>query len=146
MHLLIVVLDKNQNELWQAAQLLAILWALYFLLSVDSNEFANEEYRLVDIMSISILMILMYVWFYFGPTIGGADVKAIMTIGLLTPFTFSLGDTSLTAFETRGFPYPFVVFMNSLLLYLLIPIGLALYNIIKGNIEKPYFQIFLEQK
>ena len=34
-------------------------------------------------------MILMYVWFYFGPTIGGADVKAIMTIGLLTPFTSS---------------------------------------------------------
>ena len=140
------VLDKNQNRFWQAAQLLAILSALYFLLSVDSNEFANEEYRLVDIMSISILMILMYVWFYFGPTIGGADVKAIMTIGLLTPFTFSLGDTSLTAFETRGFPYPFVVFMNSLLLYLLIPIGLALYNIIKGNIEKPYFQIFFGTK
>ena len=53
---------------------------------------------------------------------------------------------SLTAFETRGFPYPFVVFMNSLLLYLLIPIGLALYNIIKGNIEKPYFQIFFGTK
>ena len=136
------VLDENQNRLWQATQLLAILSALYFLVSVDSSEFTNDGYRLIDIMSISILMILMYVWFYFAPTIGGADVKAIMTIGLLTPFTFSLGENSLMAFETRGFPYPFVVFMNSLLLYLLIPIGLAFYNIIKGNIEKPYFQIF----
>ena len=36
--------------------------------------------------------------------------------------------------------------MNSLLLYLLIPIGLAFYNIIKGNIEKPYFQIFFGTK
>ena len=140
------VLDENQNRLWQGTQLLAILSALYFLVSVDSSEFTNDDYRLIDIMSISILMILMYVWFYFGPTIGGADVKAIMTIGLLTPFTFSLGENSLMAFETRGFPYPFVVFMNSLLLYLLIPIGLAFYNIIKGNIEKPYFQIFFGTK
>ena len=88
----------------------------------------------------------MYVWFYFGPTIGGADVKAIMTIGLVVPFTFSIRDNPMMAFETRGFPYPFVVFMNSLLLYLAIPLALAIYNLIKGNIEKPYFQIFLGRK
>ena len=46
------------------------------------------------------------------------------------------------AFETRGFPYPFVVFMNSLLLYLLIPFTLAFYNLFTGTLEKPYFPIF----
>jgi hypothetical protein len=91
-------------------------------------------------------MILMYVWFYFGPTIGGADVKAIMTIGLLTPFTFSINEDPLMAFETRGFPYPFVVFMNSLLLYLLIPITLFFYNLVCRNVEKPYFQMFFGTK
>ena len=84
----------------------------------------------------------MYIWFYFGPTIGGADVKAIMAISLITPFYFSFTDDSLIAFDSRGFPYPLVVFMNSLLLYLLIPLGLAILNIAKGNIEKPFFQIF----
>jgi len=140
------VLDKNQSIVWQIIQVLAILSALYFFVTIDSDEIAHDNYKLVDIISISVLMILMYVWFYFGPTIGGADVKAIMTIGLLTPFTFSINDDPLMAFETRGFPYPFVVFMNSLLLYLLIPITLFFYNLVSRNIEKPYFQMFFGTK
>ena len=137
------VLDSNQIMLWRLAQVLGILGACYFLISVESEEISAENYKLVDIISVSILILLMYAWFYLGPTIGGADVKAIMTIGLVAPFALSFGDNPFTAFETRGFPYPFVVFMNSLLLYLLIPLILAVYNITKGNFEKPYFQIFL---
>ena len=140
------VLDKNQSIVWQVIQVLAILSAIYFFITIDSDEIAYDNYKLLDIISISVLMILMYVWFYFGPTIGGADVKAIMTIGLLTPFTFSINEDPLMAFETRGFPYPFVVFMNSLLLYLLIPITLFFYNLISNNIEKPYFQMFFGTK
>jgi len=136
------VLDNNQMMLWRLAQALGILGATYFLISVESEEISAENYKLVDLASVSILILLMYAWFYLGPTIGGADVKAIMTIGLVAPFTLSIGDNPFTAFETRGFPYPFVVFMNSLLLYLLIPLALAVHNISKGNFEKPYFQIF----
>jgi len=140
------VLDNNQMMLWRAVQVLGILCAAYFLFSVESEELSAQGYKLVDVVSISILILLMYVWFYLGPTIGGADVKAIMTIGLVAPFTLSFGGDTFTAFETRGFPYPFVVFMNSLLLYLLIPLSLAVYNIFKGNLEKPYFQIFFGTK
>ena len=140
------VLDNNQMMLWRALQVLGILCAAYFLFSVESEELSAQDYKLVDVVSISILILLMYVWFYLGPTIGGADVKAIMTLGLVTPFTLSFSGDTFTAFETRGFPYPFVVFMNSLLLYLLIPLSLAVYNVIKGNLEKPYFQIFFGTK
>ena len=140
------VLDNNQMMLWRAVQVLGILCAAYFLFSVESEELSAQDYKLVDVVSISILILLMYVWFYLGPTIGGADVKAIMTLGLVTPFTLSFSGDTFTAFETRGFPYPFVVFMNSLLLYLLIPLYLAVYNVIKGNLEKPYFQIFFGTK
>ena len=140
------VLDNNQMMLWRAVQVLGILCAAYFLFSVESEELSAQDYKLVDVVSISILILLMYVWFYLGPTIGGADVKAIMTLGLVTPFTLSFSGDTFTAFETRGFPYPFVVFMNSLLLYLLIPLSLAVYNVIKGNLEKPYFQIFFGTK
>ncbi len=140
------VLDNNQMMLWRAVQVLGILCAAYFLFSVESEELSAQDYKLVDVVSISILILLMYVWFYLGPTIGGADVKAIMTLGLVAPFTLSFGSDTFTAFETRGFPYPFVVFMNSLLLYLLIPLSLAVYNVIKGNLEKPYFQIFFGTK
>ena len=140
------VLEDNQAMLWRVFQVLAILSALYFLLTVDSEEISGENYKLIDILSISVLIILMYVWYYLGPTIGGADVKAIMTIGLVAPFTFSINEDHMIAYFPSIFPYPFVVFMNSLLLYLLIPIGLALYNIVRGNIEKPYFQIFFGTK
>ncbi len=140
------VLDDNQMMLWRAVQVFGILCAAYFLFSVESEELSAQNYKLVDVVSISILILLMYVWFYLGPTIGGADVKAIMTLGLVAPFTLSFSTDNFTAFETRGFPYPFVVFMNSLLLYLLIPLSLAVYNVIKGNLEKPYFQIFFGTK
>ena len=139
------VLDYNHMILWRTTQVFAVLSAIYFLISVDSDEMVDNNYKLMDVLSISILIILMYAWFYFGPTIGGADVKAIMTISLLTPFTISFGDT-LTAFDSRGFPYPFVIFMNSLLLYLLIPLSLAVYNLTKGNLDKPFFQIFFGVK
>jgi Flp pilus assembly protein protease CpaA len=140
------VLDNNQMMLWRAVQVFGILCAAYFLFSVESEELSAQDYKLVDVVSISILILLMYVWFYLGPTIGGADVKAIMTLGLVTPFTLSFSGDTFTAFETRGFPYPFVIFMNSLLLYLLIPLSLAVYNLFKGNLEKPYFQIFFGTK
>ena len=136
------VLDKNQALLWKFSQYFAIFSSLYFLFSFDSSDVSTNNYQLIDFIAIPFLMILMYIWFYFGPTIGGADVKAIMAISLITPFYFSFTDDSLIAFESRGFPYPLVVFMNSLLLYLLIPVGLAIFNIAKGNIEKPFFQIF----
>jgi len=140
------VLDKNQAMLWKANQYLAILCSAYFLFAFNSEDVSKNNYQMIDFISIPFLMILMYVWFYFGPTIGGADVKAIMTISLITPFSFSFAEESLTAFDSRGFPYPFVIFMNSLLLYLFIPIGLAFYNIFKGNFESPFFQIFVGTK
>ena len=140
------ILDKNQAILWKASQYLAILCSLYFLFEFNSEDVSKNNYQMIDIIAIPFLMILMYIWFYFGPTIGGADVKAIMTISLITPFSFSFTDESLTAFDNRGFPYPFVIFMNSLLIYLFIPIGLALFNVVKGNLERPFFQIFFGTK
>ena len=140
------VLDKNQAMLWRSSQYIAILCSIYFFFSFDSNDISKNNYQLIDLISIPLLMILMYIWFYFGPTIGGADVKAIMAISLITPFSFSFTGESLTAFDARGFPYPFVIFMNSLLLYLLVPLSLAFYNIAKGNLESPFSRFSLEQK
>ena len=140
------ILDNNLTYLWRFTQSLAIIFVIYFIMTITPEEMQENDYRIIDILSISVLMLLMYAWFYFGPTIGGADVKAIMTIGLVVPFTISMDSGALTAFETRGFPYPFVIFMNSLLLYLLIPIGLLIYNIFKTNIDSPYFQMLFGTK
>ena len=140
------ILDKNQAMLWKSSQYLAILCSVYFLFGFDSNDVSKNNYQLIDFISIPFLMILMYIWFYFGPTIGGADVKAIMAVSLIAPFSLYFTEEPLTAFDVRGFPFPFVIFMNSLFVYLFIPIGLAIYNIAKGSIETPFFQIFFGMK
>jgi hypothetical protein len=87
-------------------------------------------------------MVMMYGWYYFGPTIGGADVKALLTVAVLVPFAPDAGAT-LHAFGDQGFPFPWVVFMNSLLLYLAIPVGLLAWNIAHGDLEKPWLQALL---
>ena len=45
------VLEDNQTMLWRVFQILAILSALYFLLTVDSEEISNaNNYKLIDIL------------------------------------------------------------------------------------------------
>ena len=70
------VLDNNQMMLWRAIQVLGILCAAYFLFTVESEELSAQDYKLVDVVSISILILLMYVWFYLGPTIGGGRCES----------------------------------------------------------------------
>ena len=69
------VLDKNQALLWKFSQYFAIFSSLYFLFSFDSSDVSINNYQLIDFIAIPFLMILMYIWFYFGPTIGGAAVS-----------------------------------------------------------------------
>jgi len=96
----------------------------------------------VDLLAALALMAMMYGWYYYGPTIGGADVKALLTVAVLVPFSPDAGAT-LHAFGEQGFPFPWVVFMNSLLLYLAIPVGLLAWNIGHGDLEKPWLQALL---
>ena len=46
------VLEDNQTMLWRVFQIIAILSALYFLLTVDLEEISNENYKLIDILSL----------------------------------------------------------------------------------------------
>jgi len=136
-------LEAKYLQAWKGAQILAGILFIAFIHFSDIDSLSENSLRAVDLFSVSLLIILMYIWYYYGPTIGGADVKAIMTLALLTPFSPSINPDLITAFDSRGFPFPFVVFMNSLLVYLAIPLTLFILNIIRRDISSPYLQMFV---
>lgn len=136
-------LEEKYLQAWKGAQILAGILFVAFIYFSDIDSLSENSLRAVDLFSISLLIILMYVWYYYGPTIGGADVKAIMTLALLVPFNPSINPDIITAFDSRGFPFPFVVFMNSLLVYLAIPLTLFILNMIRGDFSSPYLQMFV---
>ena len=126
---------------WRAVQVAGVAGMGYFAL-FEGWESLLAGGHTVDLVAALALMVMMYGWYYFGPTIGGADVKALLTVAVLVPFAPDAGAT-LHAFGDQGFPFPWVVFMNSLLLYLAIPIGLLAWNIAHGDLEKPWLQALL---
>ena len=126
---------------WRAAQVAGVAGMGYFALFEGWDALLASS-QAVDLVAALALMVMMYGWYYFGPTIGGADVKALLTVAVLVPFAPDAGAT-LYAFGDQGFPFPWVVFMNSLLLYLAIPVGLLAWNIAHGDLEKPWLQALL---
>ena len=126
---------------WRAAQLAGVAGMGYFAL-FEGWDALLASAQAVDLVAALALMAMMYGWYYYGPTIGGADVKALLTVAVLVPFAPDAGAT-LHAFGEQGFPFPWVVFMNSLLLYLAIPVGLLAWNIAHGDLEKPWLQALL---
>ena len=84
---------------------------------------------------IPIMIGLMYLLFMIGLMFGGADAKALMAIAILTPLWPVVGDAPL---YPSLMPFSWIVFVNSLLLFLIIPISLLIYNVVKKNRKFPH--------
>ena len=87
------------------------------------------------ILFIPIMIVLMFILFQLRLIFGGADAKAIMALAILVPMTptilnFPLWDSIM--------PFSWVIFTNSVILFLFIPISLIILNFARGNIEFPY--------
>jgi preflagellin peptidase FlaK len=72
---------------------------------------------------------------------GGADAKALIAISLLAPLfphiDTALGELPLWIAPVE-FPFPVIVFINSLLLFLVIPIAFFVRNVLHGDLVFPY--------
>ncbi|MDK2892161.1 A24 family peptidase C-terminal domain-containing protein [Methanohalophilus sp.] len=96
-------------------------------------------------LSFTIIFVLVYILFYAG-AFGGADAKALMTMAIIFPVypTIMIGNTT---FPLEGIPiinlFTMTVFGNSVLLTIIVPIGLFLYNLtrpqLSKTLKKPYF-------
>jgi preflagellin peptidase FlaK len=71
-----------------------------------------------------------------GLIFGGADAKALMAIAILLPVQPHIYQIPL--WGQSYMPASWTVLANSVILFLAIPIGMLIYNIIKRNIKLPY--------
>jgi len=90
-------------------------------------------------------MILVYQLFYRVRILhGGADAKALITLGLLvptypnmTPFPLMTLDPRVETFWRVTFPFSLVVWVDAAVLFLAVPLGLLLLNAARGDLAFP---------
>ena len=87
------------------------------------------------LLFIPLIIAIVYIFFYIGLIFGGADAKAIMSLAILSPFWPSIFDYPQ---HPSVMPFSWAIFSNSIIIFLLIPPSLLIYNAIKREIELPF--------
>ncbi|VVB91590.1 Preflagellin peptidase [uncultured archaeon] len=133
---------RVSNKLWLVMISGSAIFVLYDILT------KGIPYILHLFISAGLIYILVYILFQLG-TFGGADAKSLIVISIILP--------SYPAFNTLGFDFPlnkplidlfsFGILGNAVLLTVVVPLGLALYNISRMgfHIDKPLY-IFIGYK
>jgi len=119
---------RASNMLWV---ILGISGLILLVIQYFTIGFENQYY----ILFIPIMIGLIYLLFQMGLIFGGADAKALMAIAILVPIQPAIAQFPL--WKTL-MPFSFVIFFNSLLLFLAIPLGLFIFNIFKKDIKFPH--------
>jgi len=110
------------------------LWIVMAAIGIILLPFSHYEWPKV-VISILITLPIAFSLFLFG--MGGADAKALIALSFLVPLFPKIGIFPLWKAPVL-FPFPLIIFINSLLLFLAIPFFLLFYNIAKKNAEFPY--------
>ena len=120
---------RASNMLWVIMGLIgAILLAIQYFTAGFDNIFY--------LAFIPIMIAFMYVLFRLRLIFGGADAKAIMALAILVPLEPAILEFPL--WKESIMPFSWVVFSNAIILFILIPLSLSIYNIIKRSVEFPY--------
>jgi len=119
---------RASNMLWV---ILGVAGAILLAVQYFTIGFENQYY----ILFIPIMIGLIYLLFQMGLIFGGADAKALMAIAILVPIQPAIAQFPL--WKTL-MPFSFVIFFNSLILFLAIPVGLFIFNIFKKDIKFPH--------
>jgi len=119
---------KASNILWLIMGVIGgiLLLVQYFIIGFDN---------VYILIFIPILMAMWYVFFQLRLIFGGADAKALMAITILVPTVPQIFGYPLWSY---ALPFNFVIFANSVILFLFIPLGLFVYNLIRRDIELPF--------
>lgn len=95
-----------------------------------------SDYSLLKVVfSFVIIIPISFTLFLLG--MGGADAKALLSLSLLAPLFPHMGSLPLWVAPVE-FPFPLIVFINSLLIFLVIPIAFLAWNIRNGSMEFPF--------
>jgi len=119
---------KASNNLWIIMGSFGVILLIIQYLIIGIN-------NIFYIIFIPIMIGFMYILFQFRLIFGGADAKAIMALAILAPLEPSIFGFPLL---TSIMPFSWIIFSNSVVLFLLLPLSLFVYNLTKKNIELPY--------
>ncbi len=123
---------RAPNYLWV---IMGIIGAVLLVVQYLTIGFENLWY----LAFIPIMVLLMYAFFQMRLLFGGADAKALMAIAVLVPLQPSLSiGSGLYPVWTSFWPGSWTIFCNSVILFLIIPISLLVYNIAKRNVQFPH--------
>jgi preflagellin peptidase FlaK len=116
------------NILWIIISLIGCLFLIfeYFIIGIE---------ELFYLIFIPFMIIIFYILFQLLPFFGGADVKALMSFAILVPF-----EPVILFFPIYGsiMPFSWIIFSNSVFIYIIIPFSLFFYNLLKGDLKFPY--------
>lgn len=98
----------------------------------------------VELISMPILIVVYQGLYQVGLIRGGADAKGMIALTLLVPVypdaspfpLLSPPATVLRAMQV-AFPFSLVAFVNAAILFLVVPIGYLIVNVIRGDLEWP---------
>jgi len=130
---------RAPNILWVIMGSIGIALLIFQIIMTPSLLQTN----LFDLIFIPIMIGLMYLFFQLRLIFGGADAKALMALALLVPFPLQF--STLPLFEGI-LPTSWIVFANSVVLFLCIPISLFVYNGLKKDFAFPYMFLGYKMK
>lgn len=120
---------RASNILWL---IMGSIAGILLLIQYFTIGFQNPYHLLF----IPIMIGLVYALFQMRIIFGGADAKALMAIAILVPFEPAIAEFPI--WKGSFMPFSWSIFQNSLIIFLLIPLCLLIFNIIKRNIQLPY--------
>lgn len=120
---------RASNMLWV---IMGVIGAILLAIQYFTAGFDNIFY----LAFVPIMIAFMYVLFRLRLIFGGADAKAIMALAILVPLEPAILEFPL--WKESIMPFSWVVFSNAIILFILIPLSLLIYNIIKRSVEFPY--------
>lgn len=132
---------RVSNKVWKY-MLLSASPLIFGIILIEG--IVHIKYMAISFVSV---FIFMYILFQFG-AFGGADAKAYITIALIFPIfpEITVGGIVMPILDgLNWFVFTFSVFGNSVILTIIVPIGMVLYNIAKTPIselvKKPFFTV-----
>lgn len=101
-----------------------------------SGGFVWQQFLVGTVVSIGLLVPLGYGFWLIG-AFGGADAKAVMVLAVLFPTvpTYRLGEVVLPIVESNVGAFGLTILTNAVVVAVLYPLGLGLYNLLRGNLS-----------
>ncbi|RLF50780.1 MAG: hypothetical protein DRN11_04025 [Thermoplasmata archaeon] len=109
---------------------------LWIIMGIAGTIFLAIEHSDIQKIAISIAFSFPFAFLLYLFGFGGADVKAIWSLAILCPLPLKYN--SFPFISSPLFIFPLTILINSLFLFLPLPLIFFFYNLYKKNVEFPY--------